>query len=319
MIHPNYQFRINKSVDRLLFIELLKRIDSLTNIKFCDYNYYSLGGPFMEDFRLMYQNFPDMNFVCIENDAETQKRQKFHRPCKNISFYNGLISDYLTSYEPTGKDIFWLDFTSFKISDLKTFQEVLSKIEKNGIIKITLNVESPFKKISDDKKRTLAIDEFKEQFREYLPISVNASSFRQANFYELAQEMLRIAAQGILISSNLTFQILSSFWYADGAAILTLTGVVVETKDRKKIINSIKGWKHENTNWDSPHKINVPGLTLKERLTVEQLLPTKTMSVKALVKRLGYEIGNGLEDSEEQLKQYAEFYRFYPLFSKITL
>lgn len=82
MSHPPYHLRHNKAVDRFLFIDLISKINEVSNGAIASYTYHSLGGPFLEDFKLMHHYFPLINMVCIEKDLETHKRQKFNCPIK---------------------------------------------------------------------------------------------------------------------------------------------------------------------------------------------------------------------------------------------
>ena len=49
MRHPPYHLRTNKAVDRLLLVELLRVLEANGG----PFSYYSLGGPFLEDLRVM--------------------------------------------------------------------------------------------------------------------------------------------------------------------------------------------------------------------------------------------------------------------------
>ena len=43
-----------------------------------EYTYFGLGGPFLEDFRVLNDFFGDLKLVSIEVNEEVVKRQQFH-------------------------------------------------------------------------------------------------------------------------------------------------------------------------------------------------------------------------------------------------
>ena len=112
MRHSAYQLRPNKAVDRLFLIEAIRRLDRLARLR--EYTYYGLGGPYLEDFRLLYELYPEIKMVSIEEDADTVKRQEFHLPCavETLTLEKAKFKSYLAHYEPNDKkSIFWLDYT----------------------------------------------------------------------------------------------------------------------------------------------------------------------------------------------------------------
>ena len=69
--------------------------------------------------------------------------------------------------------------------------------------------------------------------------------------------------------------------------------------------------------WEG-ESINVPILSIKERLHLEKYLPTGDPTGCALSEILGYRIDEE-EEHIEQLKQYEEFYQYYPYFARVSI
>jgi hypothetical protein len=96
MKHPPYHLRVNKAVDRFMLIEILDTLArELGSLQ--DYKYYGLGGPFLEDFRLMSEHFTDLPLVSVESSEHTHRRQKFHRCAKNITLRKESVQSFLLS------------------------------------------------------------------------------------------------------------------------------------------------------------------------------------------------------------------------------
>jgi len=73
MKHPAYYMRPNKAVDRLALVDVIRLVVNPEEL--ADYTYYSMGGPTLEDFRMIYEFFPELRMVCIEENEDTYKRQ----------------------------------------------------------------------------------------------------------------------------------------------------------------------------------------------------------------------------------------------------
>jgi hypothetical protein len=79
-----YQLRPNKAVERLMFIELLGRLDPDLSIG-QNYRYVGFGGPQMEDFRLLHERFPVMKMLSLEKEKDVLisfKESKNAQYCK---------------------------------------------------------------------------------------------------------------------------------------------------------------------------------------------------------------------------------------------
>lgn len=323
MAAPAYHLRTNKAVDRFLFIKIIKRI--INDNETADYTYYSFGGPYLDDFRLMHENFSEMNMVSIERDLEVFKRQEFHRPSKNIRLLHNDLHSFLSQYNPGDqKSIFWLDYTQLEYYQFEEFMLLLGRVAPGSIIKITLMSQPShyqnFPNEAKDSSGEYIKDKrkmFRNSFQEVLPRSDIDIPISPLEFAKLLQDMLQIASQKALPSSagGLVFQPLFSCFYKDGMGIFTLTGVVCEKKVRQKIKKQFSKWKHANLVWrKNPTRIEIPVLSTKERLHMQRHLPC---SGGDLLRSLGYKIDG--KRSLEQMKNYAEFYKEYPYFIRAVV
>lgn len=314
MKHPPYPLRANKAVDRFMLIEIIKRLEKLCEIS--DYTYYSLGGPYLEDFRLLYDFCPDVGMVSIEEDAETFKRQIFHLPCASVKLILSNLKSFLADYEAMDrKSIFWLDYTRLTYGAFEDFMVLMGKVADYSVIKITLRAEPSdfWDSDADPAKDKLKREKFQATFAAVLP---KPSTEPPKDFEPLAallQEMLQIAAQQALSTGmGRALQPLSSFCYADGVGMFTLTGMVVPDGSHAEVRKCFKQWRFRNLNWGKPRKIDVPFLSTKERLRLQEFLPCDRLPGKALLKALGYVVDEGHVKSIAKLSQYAEFHRYYP-------
>jgi len=305
--HPAYQLRPNKAVDRLTLIDAIRRLGKLAELS--DYTYYGLGGPYLEDFRLLYEFYPEIKLVSIEENIETFKRQKFHLPCGTLKLMNVQSRWFLSHYEAgERKSIFWLDYTGLEYRHFEDFMMLLGKSTANSMIKITLQAEP--------REHLHKAEEFREKFGALMPDRSADPPRAPGGFAYLVQQIVQIASQNALPSAMpLMFLPVSSFYYSDGTAMFTLTGVVCFRTEEIEVRRVFEGWEFANLDWQKPKRIDVPMLSIKERLHLQHRLPRKNAG-RVLRRALGYLIDKDVRSTEFRLSQYAAFHRQFPYFMK---
>lgn len=310
MKHPPYHLRMNKAIDRLLLVDILDILK--THCKLSDYTYYGLGGPFLEDCKLIHHRCPDIKIVSIENDQETYKRQEFHRFSKNLELIHDDFSDFLSNYSSEGKEVFWLDYTDRKLSRFHEFKSILGKVSDNSVVRISIRAER-------DREN---LEKFKQQYPKICPTSIQNENIKDAeSLVKLLQYMFKIAAQQALPDSGESvFQLLNSSYYKDSIHMLSVTGIVCNKKNVPEIQKWFKDWEFANLTWETPHKIDVPFLTIKEKLYLEKYLLTSQKTGRSLARVLKYKIDSDTNNEHiEKLKQYEVFYKYYPYFARVSI
>jgi hypothetical protein len=309
---PPYHLRPNKAVDRLTLIDAIKIIGSQGSLR--RYTYYGMGGPYLEDFRLIYELYPEMKMVCIEEKEEVHKRQRFHLPCSSgrLKLQRTDLSSFLANYEAKDeKSIFWLDYTDLEFANFDDFMELLCRVGADSIIKITLRCQPR------DYQHPNRQDEFQKKFETLLPATFTTIPVTMKEFGLLLQKMLQIASQKALPSAaQATYLPLSSFFYTDSAGMFTLTGIVCLRSELARSRELFNRWRFANLDWAAPTEINVPNLSTKERLHLQRHLPRRKNAGKALRQSLGYLINEDQTQTEVELQQYADFHRYFPYFVK---
>jgi hypothetical protein len=315
---PAYHLRANKAVDRLTLIDAIRRIGALDG-NIGEYTYYGFGGPYLEDFRLMYEFYPEIRMISIEDSDEVYKRQQFHAPCRSSQLRLKKIEfkAFLDQYDGGNeKTIFWLDYLDLKYARFEEFMELLPKVSNGSIIKITLRCEPQDYIRKDAKDRDKEVD-FQNQFGQVLP---HPDAKPAANFEGMAnllQDMIRIAAQKSLSSAMASkFLPISSFRYADGVGMFSLTGIVCAREDVGMVKRAFGDWHLRNLSWRPPRVIDVPILSTKERLHLQRRLPCERYAGRVLRRALGYLIEDNTKRTEGKLRQYADFHRYSPYFMK---
>ena len=131
--------------------------------------------------------------------------------------------------------------------------------------------------------------------------------------------MFELASQEAFpVPSEITFQILNSSYYKEPTRMLSITGIVCNKNKVSEIERWFKDWKFINIKWEEPDNINVPFLSIKERFYLERYLPTENATGHTLSEVLDYKIDED-EEHIEKLKQYEEFYQYYPYFARVLI
>ena len=317
MRHPPYHLRVNKAIDRFLLVEILDILKRHWDLS--DYTYYGFGGPFLEDCRLIYNRCPEMKIVSIEADQQTFKRQQFHRFSKNLDLRYEEFASFLAYFSSNGGEIFWLDYTNLTLRHFEEFMSVLEKVSEKSVVKITIRAEPSLKPSSSNEDRDKEWEDFQKKYDQILPPSAKQTDIEKPlSFTKLLQEMIRIASQQALpASGESVFQLLDSSYYSDQTHMVSITGIVCNKNEVSKIRQWFNNWKFKNLDWTAPRKIDVPILSIKERLHLEKYLPTETDS--SLSQALDYKIDYKEPQHLEKLKQYEEFYQYYPYFARISI
>lgn len=314
MKHPSYHLRPNKAADRFAFIEAIRRLERLGGSGLSNYTYHSLGGPYLEDFRLLYEFCPEVRMVSIDYDEETHKRQKFHLPCGHVELALENLSSYITHFDPVSqKSIFWLDYTGLEYSCFEDFKALLGVVAEGSMVKITLR-SNPRDHSSPALQRAQKVEQFHRKFENVMRNPSADPPKKPSDYSYFIQDMLKVAAEQALPPSDnpLTFVPVSSFYYSDGTWMLTLTGIVWQNSEKVELERAFADWEFANLSWDPPRLIDVPVLSTKERLHLQHLLPSSEATGGILRNKLGYLIGDDIEDTEAALEQYATFHRYSP-------
>ena len=313
MRHPAYHLRPNKTADRFAFIEAINRLGRSRAGGLRNYTYHGLGGPYLEDFRLLYEFCPDIQMVSIEKDEETSKRQAFHRPCSTVRLVQDDVTSFIAGYNPGNKkSVFWLDYTGLEYSCFENFKALLSTVLPGSMIKVTLRSEPKDYWTRNNTLKRQRAEKFRKKFANVMPTPASGPPRELHDFATFLQGMVRVAAQQALppTAATTTFVPVSSFCYSDGTGMFTLTGVVCGESERRKVEAVFAGWNFANLNWDPPKLIDVPTLSTKERQHLQGLLPSATG--EGLQRTLGYLIDEDGPKTEAALEQYVAFHRYSP-------
>ena len=308
MTTPAYHLRPNKAIDRMIMVEAIRRLETMAPLS--EYTYYGFGGAYLEDFRVLYEQFKDIHMVSIERDPQVLKRQRFHLPCKTVCLLETEFSQFLTDYDhEEEKSIFWIDYTDLNPSNIEQFQSLLDKVADGSLVKITMR-----SKLSDFTNDVVS---FKSMYQKFIPEPDIKTPETNLEYAKIIQDMLQIATQ-LQLPHVLGRQLalIGSFLYSDGTPMLTLMGIVCRSECVDRYHAVFENWEFRNLEWHAPRQIDVPTLSTKERLMLQDKMPVVGNVGEVLYEALGYNVNGNETRTKRQLEQYAAFHRQYPYFMK---
>jgi hypothetical protein len=272
-----------------------------------------LGGPFLEDFRLIHARLGINEMVCIETDKLVHRRQEFNKPIESIVCLHRSLEDYLARTEFEAPVILWLDYTEPKHlkTQIETFAEQAYTMPVGSVIRLTLNAnpaslcEVP--KGEDSLKWRLAV--FEDKVGEYCPAGLNPTD---VSFQKYGASLLRTAQLAVerrmLDAKDRKICWALSTVYADGQPMATTTLVVLPLGDAMTP-PLVKNWEFSSAP-SEPLVLDMPALSTLERLTMEAYEdPKARMAFELPVSQMG----------QNPFETFKRFYRVFPHFSRVEL
>jgi hypothetical protein len=322
-----YRLRPNKAVDRELFLSLLMRLAPKLALE--KYHYIGLGGPFLEDFRLVHGRLGIAKMTCIETEKQVHKRQVFNRPIASIECIHKTLEDYLDETDFNTPAIIWFDYTEPKgiTTQIERFARAIGDVPIGSILRVTLNANpsslgKPDPKdlsvevdgeASEDRAKKPTIQEWrlsrlKERLGALFPSGLTGDGMTFKTYGPSLLRALKLAVDNEVLS----FRDRRIVWalathYADGQAMVTAALVVAPTDDTG-IEELVKSWEFYTTT-DAPHRLDLPALSTLERLTMESN-DAKT--------KLGFVLPES-DMGTDPFEVFKKFYRIYPHFSRVEL
>lgn len=309
-----YRLRPNKAVDRELFLSLLMRLAPKLALE--KYHYVGLGGPFLEDFRLIHGRVGIAKMTCIETEEQVHKRQLFNRPIASIECVHKSLEDYLDETDLDSPAIIWFDYTEPKgiTSQIERFARTIGTVPIGSVLRITLNANPsslgrPDGNLSEAELMEWRLQAFQRRLGALFPNGLIADGMKQENFGKSLLRALKLAVEKEVLS----FRDRRIVWalathYADGQAMVTAALVVCQNDD-KTIEEVVKAWEFHATT-DAPHRVDLPALSTLERLTMESSDDAQA--------KMGFELPTS-NMGENPFDVFKKFYRIYPHFSRVEL
>jgi len=316
--YVNYMLRPKKQIQRKIIIEILQELKK--EIPLSKYLYIGFGSIYYYDF-ILFHKMLNMNKLLSIDDKSTIKRFNFNRPYDFISFKNKISTDFLSEYDWKQNSLLWLDYDDelkdIVLSDIKI---IAKNCKKKDFLIITLNAYCE----KYGTKRKQARENFYREFGTYVSQErKDKKYYAPKNFPLLLQDVIMKYLMTMSEYRNIRFYKLFSFRYEDRSPMFTIGGIF---DDNKELCN--RKWDNKFISTDEEVKdINVPILTYCEKFHIDSHIEKLKRKIEKIEyknkegdrslieekmtekinKALPFELGSFYD-----LKNYIEFYRYYP-------
>ena len=328
-----YHLRVNKFVDRQLFVEALDRVGRFR--KLSDYGYISMAGAYLEDCRVLHEAHRISRMHTFDTESTTVERQKINRPygfihCEAMSSgemvdnLDGIRSGFGQQETPV---IVWLDYTAPRLrkEQLQEVQRLMPRLLQGDVLRVTLNAErktlaenTAYQALGNGPP-TLAdyrLEKLRAQLGDYLPPDRDDADFLASpeGFVQTLIGSIKLAIiRGLQSRSELRAFPLLSTSYNDGHHSMMTTMIFLLREDERRAFEDRSNWAdwphNPGTDWDNFVEIRVPHLSLRERHLLHETLVS------------GGEFNSNSHPfiSNDELRQYMNHYLRYPTFAPLAL
>ncbi|MEZ4964584.1 MAG: O-methyltransferase [Saprospiraceae bacterium] len=271
----------------------------------------------------------------IEADPLVYDRQLFnmHPGCIecHLQSVNEMISNFADIDEkyPEEDFIIWLDYAAAneRYHQLSEFQSLISTLNSGDLLKITMNVnptslgERLSNQETSDELQERRFNKIKEQINEYFDDEMfDKSHITSKEFVNVIRRSIELAMIKGVRKDLYALNVLT-FVYQDGNhkmlnVAYKLFGSQKEIEDTKASLEN--NWEFFPSNSEEIHIINIPNLSLKERLLIDSLIFKKSTD-EIHDKILPFKFSPDNDLSKEILDQYFKHYRRYPNYYDINI
>lgn len=322
----NYSLRPAKAVERKMLGEAFRRLYPFQRLT--DYRYVGFGSIYFADFQLIHRALGISDMVSVEKNTNAEECFLFNKPYRSIELRFGHSNEILPGLDWSKRSILWLDYDGSLdtdvLADIDTF---CARAISGSMLVISVNAQV-VREPSPDARKSIAeslgeefdLDRYRlDQLHALIPSKVPfgtkgsdlrgrtalCSIFARVILNEI-KEVLATRNSVLIDPEKLEFKQVIRFHYSDGAQMLTLGGVLVRSADQELFKSAAFDKLDFCRSGDEAYEIKVPCLTAREIRHLNSQLPSESPT--------------GLQAPgvpEDDLRIYAEMYRYFPAFTEI--
>ena len=315
----NYSIRPNKTVERKIVFEMLASLVPVYDLS-C-YRYIGFGALWFVDFIFAHKYLLIADMISIERDEHLAVRAEFNKPYSCVSVQCGesekILPQLSFGEKPT---LAWLDYdTSLDGSVLEDISTLCRHAQTGSMMIVTLNAHKKSLPNQDSENREFQNDE--ERMRHYcndlIPQPFPTGCMQTSKYPAfLASLVFMHIRRQVRKAGRENDQVVPLFniSYKDNAPMITVGAAIAnkqQSHETEQVLHSKSTILRVDEN--KPLMIGVPPLTLKEKSTIDQLMPSVSVPSEHEVSQLGFRL------KPSQIKAYHRFYRYYPMFGEVTI
>jgi hypothetical protein len=309
----NYSIRPNKNVERKLIFEALQGLKPNFDIE--KYRYVGLGSVWFVDFVLAHKLLFIDDLISIEK-PHYERRVNFNKPYRCIRVEPGDTTQVLPELKLKEKrTIIWLDYDSgLEGPMLGDLDIVCEQVQSGSIVLVTSNAHRNILFAKDEGGSELSKEASLRRFAgDLVPTSLPTEAFQKGNFPKLLASMLfdHLMRATRKTGRKERFIPMFSFFYKDNAPMITVGGMIANEQDAAALEGCDLSKKFDYMAGETQRTINVPPLTIKEKIALDRLLPSLEAPTEVEISDLGFTL------KQQQVADYHRFYKHYPTYGEV--
>ena len=294
-----YHLRVNKHIDRCLFIEALEVAAAYRSIE--GHGYVSMGGNFLEDFRVIHQEFAINRMYSFDASAAVISRQEVNKPFGFIKCEARNSTQVVQEFDQlrtaqfgeNSNVIVWLDYTmpDKRHEQLVDVEVLTTKLIAGDVFRVTMNANriqlgsnESFQRLKETGKTDLPnlweyrYEQLVNQMGAQLPDDRKEAKYLQNNpefFSTLARCIKKAALNGMNQRPQLRIEPLLSVAYSDGQEMITVTAIVLREEESPQFWDHPRwiAWPYKpGPDWDDFVEIDVPHLSQRDRHSIHSAM-----------------------------------------------
>lgn len=318
---PAYHLRTNKGVERLLFLELLRKLDGKLPTPVMNYEYVGMGGPYLEDFAAIHGMFGNLRMTSLEIHKHVRTRQAINRPNSRVYLTPYSTADFVASYKPRRWPLLgWFDYEwPDWMKQISESCDLLRQLPELSIFKITLSGRTDW--LDEGAARDPMVfraEKLSAMFADYGTFAADRVN-RDSICDTLYSIFRRAVADAVPDTSQRRARSLASYRYDDGTPILTVTLILGPPDKLNRVISGAKleDWPFADLNWGGAKQLAVPNLSIREKLAVDSMLPDA--ATKTVLSKLKLRLSGDYGECVRAMENYVQLYRHVPAFVRVTI
>jgi len=284
---PDYRIRQAKHVERLMIVDVLRKLDHLHPI--ADYAYVGFGAQYFVDFSLMHRTLGISNMVSLEYEEALVPRCEFNKPFDSVDVRAGASWEHFGAMNFDGPTIVWADYVGpIQAAMLGDLDTLALRLPPGSVLMATLEAEPDDVELPPHGRLELL-----EQ-RIGADAIPNGTTDADLGGWDNAAVLSRIVDNQI--RSTVTNRV-----------PITVGGVILNDAMRDQFDAVPWAMLDGYRSGQDALRIELPHLTMRELAHLDKQLPN---GLDALT-------SPGLSDDD--IKAYGEFYRYYPRYALVDV
>jgi hypothetical protein len=305
----NYGLRPAKHIERKMLGEAFRRLSEFGSLE--SYRYVGFGSIYFTDFILFHKSLGLSNLHSIEKDSYNEPRFNFNSPFKCIQLHFGESNVELPKLNWNVRSIIWLDYDDPLDGKILTdVSFITAQCLQGSMLVVSTNAQP-------ERFDNHPLDILKSRIGEdKIPAELKAEDIRGWGTAALYRRIIKNQIEetltrrngGLSAGSKICYKQVFNFNYADNSKMLTVGGLFYDEGQSAIVAKCNFDGLHFVKGDDSPFRIEVPYLTMREIRYLDKQLPNNKVEEV---------ITQGVPPGD--VEKYSRFYRHFPAFGEVEL